>query len=331
MPSGLGRLHLPFPLLPPVIDMTRSAPVPLIALLVLSACADPAPEEGSAPGDVVATPSTDAPVAPDFDIWLAPLDESGSGIEIGVARNVTDRAGYDNQPSFLADGSLLYTRQEGERTDIWRYDPETGERSAVAETDPESEYSALRLPIGNGISVVRVEADSTQRLWRLPLEGGEASVIFPDVAPVGYHAWADDASAFLFVLGQPATLHQARVGEAGTTLRAENIGRSIQKVPGRRAISYVQRADEGTTEIRVWDLDAEASTLVVNGVDGADDHAWTPSGTLLQGSGDRLYAFRNGADGWTEIARAPEGGEISRLAVSPDGTSLAMVVASGGG
>lgn len=306
--------------------MHRSNPLPLLPLLLLAACAE-ADGEGDAPPADTAV-ATDAP-QPDFDIWLAPLEETGEEIRVGAPENVTSRQGYDNQPGFLGDGTLLYTRQEGERTDIWRYDPVSGESAPVMETDPESEYSATRLPDGNGISVVRVEADSTQRLWRFDLGGGDPSVIFPGVAPVGYHAWADDANAFLFVLGQPATLHHAVVGEEGTTLRAENIGRSIQKVPGRRVISYVQRVGEDETEIRTWDLDASQSALVVHGIDGGDDHAWTASGTLLQGSGDRLYAFRPGSEGWTEVARAPGGGTISRLAVSPDGTILAIVVASG--
>ena len=37
-----------------------------------------------------------------------------------------------------------------------------------------------------------------------------------DVKPVGYHAWADDHTLALFVLGQPATLQLAdtRTGKA---------------------------------------------------------------------------------------------------------------------
>ena len=55
-----------------------------------------------------------------------------------------------------------------------------------------------------------------------------------NVKPVGYHAWADDHTLALFVLGQPATLQLAdtRTGTARTI--ASDIGRSIQRIPANR-------------------------------------------------------------------------------------------------
>jgi Tol biopolymer transport system component len=81
--------------------------------------------------------------APNTDVFLAPLSRIGDSLIVGAAVNVTHRAGYHNQPSFLPDGSgFLYTAVGDDgQADIWRYDIASGRGSRVTAT-PESEYSA---------------------------------------------------------------------------------------------------------------------------------------------------------------------------------------------
>jgi hypothetical protein len=69
---------------------------------------------------------------------------------------------------------------------------------------PEGEFSPAVMPDGKDISVVRVEADGTQCLWRVVDKGqkSETSVILADIKPVGYHAWIDERTVALFVLGE---------------------------------------------------------------------------------------------------------------------------------
>ena len=123
--------------------------------------------------------------APGTDIYLVALNSIGPMLSFGAANNVTDRTGYDNQPSFLPDGSgMLYTSNRGDQTDIYRYDIATGMTHAVTSTSPESEYSATVIPDGNAFSVIRVEADSTQRLWQFNLDGTKPEVLLPDILPV---------------------------------------------------------------------------------------------------------------------------------------------------
>ena len=40
------------------------------------------------------------------DIWVAELRGQGSALEFGRPRNLTNRAGYDNQPQFTASSAL---------------------------------------------------------------------------------------------------------------------------------------------------------------------------------------------------------------------------------
>ncbi len=258
------------------------------------------------------------------DIWLASLAERGGRLEVGVPVNITRRPGYDNQPYFTADGAgLLFTRIAEGQADIVRYDVAAATMAPVTRT-PESEYSATPMPGGAAISVIRVEADSTQRLWRFPAEGSPA-VIFADIAPVGYHAWTDASTAVLFVLGQPATLQVADTRTGSARVVAQDIGRSIQSIPGRRTVSFVQRTASG---MRVDELDPQTDGIrpLIAARPGGEFHAWTPGGVLLMGEGARLFAWAPGAADWTLVADFGDLGlRLSRLAVSPSGDRIALV------
>lgn len=318
--------------------------LPLVAVLTACVAAPPPPEapEGraapapaqapAAPAAPDAPPTPDAPPAPtppSTDVWLLDLSRHGDEWRVGAPRNLTARPGYDNQPSFTADGeAVLYTsiREDGQ-ADVWRYDLARGTPARIT-TTAESEYSPTPVPTGREISVVRVEADSTQRLWAFPLGGGAPRLLLPEVRPVGYHAWADESTLALFVLGEPATLRIADLGSGQARVVAEGIGRSLHRVPGRRAISFVRKIGETEWVIEELDLATERTARLARTLPGSEDYAWTPDGVLLMASGTALYARdprREG--GWRAVADLGSAGlgTITRLAVSPQGDRLAVV------
>jgi dipeptidyl aminopeptidase/acylaminoacyl peptidase len=301
--------------------------IPIVSLLAfLSVAASPQTR----------TPAPPAP--PDTEIFLAtltPLTTPGQTLTVGRPANITNSPGYDNQPSFTPDGAaMLFTSiRGGTQTDIYRYDVASGATARVTNT-PESEYSPTVTPDGAHISVIRVEADGTQRLWRFTLGGMEPELVLKDVKPVGYHAWVDDRTLALFVLGQPATLQiaDARTGTADVVVRG--INRSIQRIPGRGTISFVEREAgasnaDATLWIRELDPKTRRVTPLVAGVAGAKeaDCAWTPDGTLLMAEKDALYGWRRGDADWRRIADLSALGlhGVSRIAVSPKGDRIAFV------
>src|SRR2546423_8892325 len=150
---------------------------------------------------------TPAATPPSSDIFIVEVKtkldrkERTDELKFGELKKITDFAGYNNQPFFMPDGqSILYTSIRNKQEDIYRYDLRTSATAQVTNT-PESEYSPTLMPDRKNISVVRVEADGTQRLWRFPLEGGAPSLIIENIKPVGYHLWIDDHMLALFVLG----------------------------------------------------------------------------------------------------------------------------------
>ena len=294
----------------------------VIGMLGTVACAPDADESMSGISDFVPPRDTDVLIA---DLAFSPQGTPS----IGTPTNLTQRRDYDNQPQFVPDGSgFWYTINDpqNDQADIWRYDFATAGVTRVTMSSPESEYSATPLPDGSGISVIRVEADSTQRLWRFDLDGANGAVILPNVAPVGYHAWVDESTLVLFVLGDPATLQRADVPTGQTEVITRNIGRSIQRIPGSDDVSYAQVHEDGTATIMRLPSERTSPEPIAEAVSGGDFHAWAPNGSLLMASGSVVYAWSLSLDEWMPIADFSDLNiSISRLAISPDGTQIAMV------
>ena len=284
-------------------------------------------------------PAVGAQAAPaGTDIYLAPLTARGGMLAVGAARNATSRPGYDNQPAFLRDGSgFLYTsiRDDGQ-ADIYRYDMRSGTVTRVTET-PESEYSPTPMAGGVEFSAVRVERDSTQRLWRFPVAGGAPSLVLEGVKPVGYHAWIDELTLALFVLGEPATLQIASTGTGGATTWVHDIGRGLQAIPGDRGVTYAKRAGDTVyvEELRFLDAKTTSRRRLSRALKGQEFFAYTPTGELLAASGTTLYRWSRSCgenDGWEKIGDVAAAGarNVTRLAVSPDGRWLAFVAEPAG-
>ena len=78
--------------------------------------------------------------------------------------NISDNKGYDNQPSFLNDGSgVLYSSTRNEQTDIALYDIENNVNVWLTETDA-SEYSPIQTPDKKYFTAIRLEKDGSQLL-----------------------------------------------------------------------------------------------------------------------------------------------------------------------
>ncbi len=279
------------------------------------------------------------PEVPATDLYLVPVEaEPGVGPwRIGTPNNLTDREGYDNQPHFLPGGrSLLYTSMRQGQTDIYRYDLDSGAIRQVTDT-AESEYSPTPLPDGSGFSTVRVESDGTQRLWAFDLDGSKPRLLLSEIEPVGYHAWIDDDTVALFVLGEPPTLQIADLGTGRSRLAAENPGRALQTL-GRGDVLFVHKetadswtfasaeAERDPLELQKWPLES---------LPGREDFAVLPERReLLMADGSKLFASHLPGDprrsvrpGWREIAdfSAHGLGGITRLALAPDRSHLVLV------
>ena len=291
---------------------------------------------------------------PSTEVYVAALTVAGSTVTVGKPENISKSPGYDNQPFFTPDGrSVLFTsdRASSQRvllkeplqrivqapqvtevrrtqTDIFRYDLASRALANVTAT-AESEYSPTVTPDGQGISVIRVEQDGTQRLWRFTLDGMNPSLVLEKIKPVGYHAWLDERTLALFVLGPPATLQVADAKAGTAEILATDIGQSVQRIPSGGA-SFVQQGAQGLMISQVV-LEGGKPVLkpLTAPVPGARQAhlAWTPDGTLLMAHSGWLHAWKPGEKAWRAVADLQALGleGVTRLAVSPKGDRIAIV------
>jgi len=261
---------------------------------------------------------------------------------------ISNAPGYDNQPNFSPDGAriLFAANRDSKQSDVFEFNRQNGRITQLTQT-AENENSPTYLPVGAGpagsFSVVQSEFDKTgarpaspiQRLWRFNADGKSPQLILSDINPVGYHAWMDADQLVLFVLGgqgKPATLQIASVKTGKAEVVADNIGRSLHRIPGTRLASFVQREPSGEFWIKQLDITSKKIDPLVKAAEGSSDrdYAWTADGkTILMSAGTKIMSWTRGAAGWTEVFDvAPHQlGAITRLAVSPKGDAVAIVVA----
>ena len=266
-----------------------------------------------------------AQTAPSTDIYVYNVKEQKRRVKLTEGKNVTDRDGYDNQPYFVDANRMLYTSQIKGQTDIMLMNLADGTVKNVTNT-PESEYSAHMLARSTNFAVVRVEADNKQRLWSFDLKG-EASpkVIFEDIEPVGYHAWAASDVA-MFVLGDPITLVLNSTKVPNQRTITEGIGSTI-KIQGRNFL--VEKEEKGNKHIyRVAGRTGKLTRVTTLPRD-ADGWTITPMGSFLATVGSKIWKLHPAYDSaWSELIDLDAEGinKVTRMAVSADNTKIALVV-----
>ena len=276
------------------------------------------------------------------DVYVAPITRLGDSIVVGRPVNVTHRDGYDNQPAFTADSrAVLYTAQAGGQTDIWRYELGTRRTLRLTRT-PESEYSPRPIPGSSRFSVVRVERDSTQRLWSFAADGGDPQLVLAGLKPVGYYAWIGPTTLAAYLLGSPSTLHLVETDGSQDVVLSKDVGRSIENIPvtSRALFSFTQKGYQGQPGVFVFTggtdtiryahkvvrIDpsrrgalAQSEQVVTDSVvvstkrpyelvglpTDNEFHAWTPDGVLLGASQSVLQRWSgvlNQGSTWLPVA-----------------------------
>lgn len=267
------------------------------------------------------------------DIFLIQIRSDGEKLVFSNSVKINKTEGYNNQPFFHPDGaSIFYSSEVGSNTDIYRYNIEKGKTTRLTDT-PDSEYSPTVMLDGKKFSVIQLVTsegprEGAQPLIAFPIDGGQPDLIYEDGEKVGYHAWIDSDNVAMFLLGSPNFLQIANLKDQTSLRVADNIGRSLYKIPNQDAISFSQSKEEALNIIMRYNLKTGKTESIVPMLEGNSFYAWTSSGMLVMGVGSKLYGFRPEVDkDWQYIWNLNELGikNISRLAVHPKNLWIAVV------
>ncbi|NND50778.1 MAG: hypothetical protein HKN54_00130 [Flavobacteriaceae bacterium] len=264
---------------------------------------------------------------PNTDVFLFDLDREYNNFKLSNFKNISNNEGYDNQPSFLDDNTILYASTRKGQTDIAKYNINYDSQIWINHTDG-SEYSPLKIPGQYAVSSIRLEKDGTQKLYKYNLSNGESEVLVDDII-IGYHLWYNQDVLISSVLEDGGlSLYSTHFEEKMNNMFQKNIGRSLHKIPNSELISFISKADKDLWEIKSLHPLKGSVKSIMGTLPEAEDMCWLPDGTILMGKDNILYTFKKDKDvDWNEVASLEEFGitNITRLAVSPDGSKLAVV------
>lgn len=270
---------------------------------------------------------------PDTDIFLSQVSKSGDNYTFSSPVNMTKRKGYDNQPSFTPDGNAFYfvsINQDTTQSDVYKADLIERKVSRVSATK-ESEYSPVLTPDKNGISVVRVDADSGQRFYIIPTNDFKVANHVDHSDSIGYYVWISDSSIAMFVLGAEAnSLQLLDIKSGKRTFITNSIGRCMKTDRNRRFLYFTDKSDSSKVSVCKMDLMTEKYSRVATAINGSEDFEVLPDGSFLMGSKGKLYRQFPGGDEWKVQADFSSVlNDFYRLVLDPTGRLLALVAYTG--
>ena len=113
------------------------------------------------------------------------------------------------------------------------------------------------------------------------------------------------------------------------TIIAENIGRSLHKIPEQNAMSFVQKIQEKGL-IKKFDIHTGAISDITLAIPGQDQLTWLGSNMLLMSDGNKVFVYRVGSGAsWQPVIIEGDNTMlkgVTRLATNKDNTKLAVVV-----
>lgn len=264
----------------------------------------------------------------DTEIYLFDLTNTTSSITLTNPKNISNNEGYDNQPSFTDDDTIIFSSTRDNQTDILKFHiTQGGAKTWITDTPTGSEYSPLKIPDKNEIAAIRLDLDGLQRLYRYDISTGLAKEIITDLK-IGYHVWVNDQELVCTVLKENRMdLMLVDLKDASFKTVATDVGRSLHHIPGSDAISYINKTKDQ------WSIDSLNMTSlntfkVANTYNNNEDICWLGPEILITGTGKGL-AIQNVKEnsGWEQVIffEQEEIHHISRIAINKSGTRLAFV------
>ena len=265
---------------------------------------------------------------PNPEIFLFSIEKNADKFTFSGGKNITNNAGYDNQPSFSLDNrSILFTsNRNGKDTNIYEYFLADGKTEQIT-TSEDNEYTAKDFD-GKTINFIREGKGQEMTLWKYDRQTKQESNALKIKEPVAYYAFNSKGDALVWVR-YAFFIHWVNP--------EKNINRFVtdyaqastpQLIPNSDNFSFIKRLPNDELWIYEFNPSNQAVRPIVQPKDGKITYSWMPDGSLLTGSGTKLYKFDEKTDKrWVEVADLATFGikDIGRLAVSFDGKYLALV------
>lgn len=235
---------------------------------------------------------------PETDVWLFKLDKKENKFVFTNPLNITHRVGYDNQPTFSADGkSILYVRIDStNQADVYQY--LIGKKVSVNLTKSQvSEYSPTIVDNGLGFTCVVVEKDSAQRVWKFMADGKFSKIVHEATDSVGYHTWLSNDTLLYYKLTEPHSLHALDLKTNKDVCIADYPTRAFKKYGNRQQFIYAIK-DSVSVQFRIYDPRLRESFLYATYPSISEDFIWHPELGLIKSENGDLMRYNEKSKNW---------------------------------
>jgi hypothetical protein len=262
---------------------------------------------------------------PDTDIWLFPLDKKA---QITGSLNITNRPGYDNQPSFSVDGkSIYYTSiREDKQADIYLYAVKSKKTKQLTKTI-ESEYSPVESPVNNCLSVVTVLKDSSQVVQLLSPKSFTTinSSLTSSVDSVGYYHFLNADTVLYYKLTQPHSLRYHVITTQSDGFLCEHPCRTFKAINRTQFLFGIK--DSAATAYYLYDTQLQKAALFARSEKVNEDIWWHSKYGLLTSEGATILQYRSDGKNWQVLFDLSKYGvkKITRFAFDPKDHHLVIV------
>ena len=265
---------------------------------------------------------------PNTDVYVFDLNFDNGNIKLSNPKNISNNDGYDNQPSFLNNSSILFASTRDGQTDIRLFNIEAGSTTTwITDTPTGSEYSPLKIPNKKAVSAIRLDLDGLQRLYEYDLKNGDSKPILKD-AKVGYHVWYNSYTLVHTVLIENRMdLVISNLKEKTSQTLQKNVGRSLSKIPNTDAVSFISK-EENTWQIKAINPITKEVKNIANTYKNSEDICWLKDGSIVTGNGKSILRINPNEDVEWELLQSFKEeaiNAISRIAVSENSKRLAFV------
>ncbi|MBP6334881.1 MAG: hypothetical protein KA444_05360 [Bacteroidia bacterium] len=265
---------------------------------------------------------------PDTDIFLAEITNINGTWKFGDAENVTQRAGYDNQPCFSPDDkSILYIQvADSTQSDIFEYTFQTKKHKQLT-SSKESEYSPTFLPDKSKLSIVRVDQDSAQRFYTFSPDNVSLVNQVKGTDSIGYFCWLNDSMLAMFLVGERFSLQVLNTNTHRRTFIAWDIGRCLKLSADKKQMYFMDKSDSTKNVITTLQCSDFSRKPVVEAIKGSEDFSPLPDGSLIMGSEGKLFIWNGAVSGiWKEIKDySSDIGPFYRIMVNEKASRIAFV------
>jgi hypothetical protein len=262
---------------------------------------------------------------PETDLWIFKI-ETGKHKPATLTNpvNITNRIGYDNQPSFSNDGKKIFYVSVGtdNQADIYYFD--TRKKKTVRLTsDNESEYSPVQTAQQDLVTCVVVENDSAQRIHYKDIVTGSDVKALP-FDSVGYYTFMNKDTIIYYKLTTPHSLRYYTV--SGEDRWLGNSPTRTFKAINRHTLIYGLK-DSVKTTLYKYDFLLHKGVKFAQCPSLNEDMVWHRQYGVVISDRNRLLRFDASQNGWVTLFDLSQYGieRITRFAFDPKTKYLVVV------